>query len=106
MTHAVSSVVANSNDSCNRLEKCKQLFELFKSKAESLSLDGTIVENGTIRVSTIIGAMLTNDNVIGALCKRYQRQLDEQRRKEKCASQKLEKNDLLHSRRKRKHAKL
>eukprot|EP00171_Calliarthron_tuberculosum_P005363 IDg5363t1 len=51
-----------------RIERYKQLYNLFLSNAEELCSDGTVVtETGTIKVTTRSGATLTSDNVLTAL---------------------------------------
>lgn len=54
------------DESTQRVDTAKKLYALYLSKASELLSDGTVVENGLVRVSTTRGAILTSDSVIQA----------------------------------------
>lgn len=54
------------DEQVSRVETARQLYALFLSNAGTLLSDGTVVENGLVRVTTTRGATLTTDVVISA----------------------------------------
>ena len=101
-----TAIEASSNEPQVRYHIYKQLYNAFLAKASELCSDGTIVENGTIRVSTTSGATLTSENTLKALRERdraqrekaTQRQQRDEQRQEK-AREREEKQAELEERR-------
>eukprot|EP00171_Calliarthron_tuberculosum_P022834 IDg22834t1 len=66
-TRSRTALTAESDEPQVSVETYKQLYNLFLSKAEMLTSDEAIVENGTLKGATKSGATLVNANVIAAL---------------------------------------
>eukprot|EP00171_Calliarthron_tuberculosum_P004068 IDg4068t1 len=65
-TRSQQHALQAGNEQLRRVETAKQLYALFLSDAGKLLSDGTVTENGLVRVTTTRGATLTTDIVIGA----------------------------------------
>ncbi len=64
-----------------RVRTSKELYNLYLRQSEKLCSDGTVEENGTIRVANKRGASLSSENVIAALRARDEAQIQEENRK-------------------------
>lgn len=85
ITRSRTSLVESSDAPNIRIENARQLYELFLRNAEKLCSDGTVEENGTVKVTTKSGATLTSDNVIAAVRATDERKRIESERKEASA---------------------
>eukprot|EP00171_Calliarthron_tuberculosum_P000060 IDg60t1 len=85
-TRSRTALVQSSDQPRVRVETANQLYALFLRNAEQLCSDGTVEENGTVKVTTRSGATLTSDNVVAAVRAADERRKEEIARKEAAAS--------------------
>ena len=59
--------IESSAEPAFRVENAKQPYKLFLTQAEKLVSDGTVVDKGTLKLTTKSGATQTSDNELAAL---------------------------------------
>lgn len=73
-TRSITAITDSSVNTQTRIQNAHQLYFVFLKHAEKRLSDGTIIENGTVKVSNTSGATLTTANVLSALREREREQ--------------------------------